>query len=718
MNEIKQLWKEIMEPPEEFTPVPFWFFNDEPDERRIRLQLEDFAEKGVHAFVLHPRIGIPDRIPYLSEAYFEAVRFIVKTASEIGMKVVLYDEGMYPSGSAHGLVVMENPEFASKGITIAEEAGDREILTRLQDGRYLVYGFTGGTIRGIHFGEDDGEAGAPKAADILNPEAVRAFIRLTHERYYQELKEYFGTTVTGFFTDEPCALGRNASAYREWVHGMETEIEAAGGKLTELSALFEGGENKTTCIYRSLIKRHLRETFYRPLSEWCASRGIAFMGHPAESDDIEEEVYFHEPGQDLILRRVVPKTGGVSGRDSVQAKLAADIARLLGRRRNMNECFGVCGRDHIPWYFTGEDMKWYIDWLGIRGVNRFVPHAFYYSISGKRKEERPPDVGPMNIWWPHYRYFSDYIKRISWLMTDSEECAAVAVLCDNNRVPAEEVAILYENQIGFHYLPVSMAKAGREENGSFCIGNCRYKIIFNVLGREYESALPIQGVRLARSAEEIRNLAEKKECGELRTVLAVPAVPELRAVRRTKGGSDLVFLSNEGGELIRTKIFAENMKNPVWIDLWEGKGYDCRHTGVSGSESWIEAELNPCETALILSDPSGSLKEVMSRKAKPEDWTGRFELRKQEENRRIYGCTVDRKEFDSKPECFQVLGEEMAECYCNGELAGVSFWSPHSFRIDGKLKEGTNELEVIMTGNAANLYADADIFFGLSGGRS
>lgn len=718
MGEVRQLWREIMEPPVEFTPVPFWFFNDEPDERKIRHQLEDFAEKGVHSFVLHPRIGIPETIPYLSPAYFETVRFIVKTASEIGMKVVLYDEGMYPSGSAHGMVVEENPEFASKGITriknLTKEAGDREILARMPDGRYLVYGYTNGTIRGIHFGEDDGEPGAPKSADILNPEAVAAFIRLTHEKYYEQLKEYFGTVVTGFFTDEPCALGRNASDYREWVRGMEAEITAAGGVMTELEALFEGGENKTTKIYRKLIKRHLRETFYRPLSDWCQAHGIALMGHPAESDDIEEELYFHVPGQDLILRRVVPMTGGLTGKDSVQAKLPADIARLLGCRRNMNECFGVCSRDNIPWYFTGGDMKWYIDWLGIRGVNLFVPHAFYYSVTGKRKEERPPDVGPNNIWWQHYRYFSDYMKRISWLMTDSEDCAAAVVLCDNNHVPAEAVAKLYENQIGFHYLPVSMMDQGSAEDGMFRIGNCCYKIVLNVLEEAYEELPELSGVRMVHSADEILELAGQKEYRDLNIAEVKPSEKGLRAVRLMKGNCDMLFISNEGSSSVKTRLSVKDMENPVWIDLWEGLAYECSYIGTEGSRDWIELELSPYETALILSDPDEDLRDVVKQREAAEDWTDRFELRARGENRRIYSCTAEKNELTSVPECIQVSGEEMAECYCNGELAGVSFWSPHTFRIGGKLKDGKNEIEIIMTGNAANIYADANIFLGLT----
>ena len=101
-NGSGQLLRAIENPPEEFSPVPFWFFNDRPDEEKI----------------LHPRIGIPEDIPYLSDAYFQAVRFIVKSADSLGMKIVLYDEGMYPSGSAHGMVAAQNPEYASKGISL------------------------------------------------------------------------------------------------------------------------------------------------------------------------------------------------------------------------------------------------------------------------------------------------------------------------------------------------------------------------------------------------------------------------------------------------------------------------------------------------------------------------------------------------------------------------------------------------------------------------
>ena len=31
-----------------------------------------------------------------------------------------------------------------------------QVIAQLSGGRKIVYGFSGGTIRGIHFGEDDG----------------------------------------------------------------------------------------------------------------------------------------------------------------------------------------------------------------------------------------------------------------------------------------------------------------------------------------------------------------------------------------------------------------------------------------------------------------------------------------------------------------------------------------------------------------------------------
>lgn len=724
METQEKLLREVLQPGMEFTPIPFWFFNDAFDEERVKNQLTDYVEKGVNGLVLHPRIGVPKDMPYLSEEYFRAVRFIVKTAAELKMKVVLYDEGMYPSGSAHGMVVQANPEYASKGIIIldADKAQEKlaaeknaQVLAEFSDGRKLVYGFAGGTIRGIHFGEDDGQPGAPKAADILNPDAVDEFIRLTHDRYYEELKEYFGTTVIAFFTDEPSALGRGAGRYRAWVKGMEKELEAAGGRVEELEALFvktgkavagrsdivETKENVTVRLYRQLIKRKLREIFYARLSGWCEDHGISLIGHPAESNDIEEELYFHIPGQDLIMRRVAPETGGLREFDSVQAKLSADIARHLGRRRNANECFGVCYRDKIPWYMTAGDMKWYIDWLGLRGVNLFIPHAFYYSVDGERKGERPPDVGPNNIWWKHYRRFSDYMKRLSWLMTDSVNNAEIAVLCDNNNAPYEEIACLYENQVEFNYLPAALLEQAEVSGTEVHIEGYAYTKVLNVLGQRYTD----------RFADKLGDIlvsgTEGLPASEIR--LGQPC-PTLRKIHLRKQGAELYLFGNEGSEPICTQMTIPGMKNPGFVDLWRGKAYS-----VEGAGETFCLSLQPSETLLVVKDAAkfcGESRAADWYRTEYPDWTERFAQTVKNENSAEYVLSLQAKEA-GEPVRFLVRGEEMVECFCNGRFADVSFWGGHRFDLTGMIRQGENEIRLVVTGNAANIYEHADIAFGL-----
>lgn len=123
------------------------------------------------------------------------------------MKIVLYDEGMYPSGSASGLVVKDHPELASEGITLTQTVlpGD-ELLAQAENGA-LVVRKSGGTMRGLHWGEDDGEKNAPKTADILNPAAVSRFIELTQKPTIGAESVFRNGDHSAFYHDEPMHFG-------------------------------------------------------------------------------------------------------------------------------------------------------------------------------------------------------------------------------------------------------------------------------------------------------------------------------------------------------------------------------------------------------------------------------------------------------------------------------------------------------------------------------
>ncbi len=108
--------KEFKNPPREFSVMPFWFWNDTLKDQEIVRQIADFEAHGVYGFVIHPRIGLPENMTWLSEAMIHSMKVAIEEAAKRKMHVVLYDEGMYPSGSASGQVVAQNAQHAARGL--------------------------------------------------------------------------------------------------------------------------------------------------------------------------------------------------------------------------------------------------------------------------------------------------------------------------------------------------------------------------------------------------------------------------------------------------------------------------------------------------------------------------------------------------------------------------------------------------------------------------
>ena len=152
----------FLDPPTEFSVLPFWFWNDDLDADEIRRQIADFEEHGVYGFIIHPRVGLPRGLGWMSEALLEFYDVAIEEAGRRGMQVVLYDEGMYPSGSSAGQVVAENPGYQTRCLE-ARGLADGEEPT-LQAGRNA--GGRGQPARGRAAGGDRPQNGRvyPRAA--------------------------------------------------------------------------------------------------------------------------------------------------------------------------------------------------------------------------------------------------------------------------------------------------------------------------------------------------------------------------------------------------------------------------------------------------------------------------------------------------------------------------------------------------------------------------
>ena len=764
-------------PDSEFSPMPFWFWNDKLDKKEITSQIEKMNSRGVNGFVIHPRIGIPRDIPYMSEKYLGYVKCAVEEADRLGMKVILYDEGMYPSGAAHGMIVKKHPEFATRGIRCEESLKNEPILEpdekllftftakklsedalvtdsiKEYDGGkadedvvflHLIEGFTKGHIRGIHIGEDDWEE-PPRSADILRYESVSCFIELTHEVYYKALSKYFGNTIIGIFTDEPSVLGRGEDKrMKAWTVDFLSDLEKTGITPCDIVAMWYDIGNRTEEIrkkYKMAVDKRLENCFYKQLFDWCETHGIALVGHPGKSMDIGLLKYFHIPGQDLVFRRVAPEDDkALLGQDSTQAKCSSDSARHRGKRRNLNECFACGGKNSLEWAFNADDMKWTMDWLFIRGVNMLVPHAFFYSLDGERRfGERPPDVGFNNIWWKHYDAFSDYMKRMCYMLTDSVNQTAVAVLCKSDYLPSDIVKPLYENQIEFNYLEDELIKDGscnicdgKIRIASQCYGTLLIEDI-SLIGDEIERFAECGGKVLAYNpagAKLSKNIISVSSQEEIlanleRDIIITPSCKDLRVSHIVKDGEHFYILVNEGEESITGDLSFYADGEITVFDAWSGKTVSTRDNAVSlerRKSLIICAGENPSKKAVLhlkeqFDTPKCEIElknwYIASEKAELGSWTENDRLKD------FCGTVCYETEFDIDLKGVNRLVLDMgtvaeqAEVYLNGKYVGYSLWAPYAMDLTDYVKNGKNGLKIEVTNSLENKYGKVRLPSGL-----
>jgi hypothetical protein len=817
MSHLTELKRQFYDPSAEYSIFPFWFLNGNLNKEELARQLRDFKAKGVLGVVAHPRIGIPEDIEYLGPKFMELMRFIMEEATELGMKVIIYDEGMYPSGSAHGKVVENNPEFAARGLRMSmyPANGFTQIKERLEEYEeivlaaaakftgektmdplsvtslevennvvsfdpkgtgdwsivFLISTFTKGTVRGIHFGEDDGEPGAPPAGDLLNPDAMQKFIRVTHDVYYEHLKEYFGNTITALFTDEPSVVGRcvDTDKIKPWTIGFFDYYKEHGNDPADLLSLWFDVGNDTKLKrrkFKKTVNKRLQETYYRPISEWCENHGIQLTGHPETSDDIGFLKYFQLPGQDLVWRWVGPEDNkGITGRDSTLGKCSSDAARHRGLPRNANECFGCCGPNGHQWQFTVDDMKWFADWLFVRGVNKLYPHAFYYSIEGERLNERAPDNGPHNSWWKYYKSIADYEKRMSWLLSDCTNVTEIAILCEEDHIPWKIAEPLYTNQIEFNYLeedvflhdcllvedkviiqkqnyraiivenPEQLVSKELVTKLNLFLENGGTVIVYN----PEKKNLPLQG-----SAVQIYNF--HSVIGEIdhvqsRDVYLTPHNPGVRLTHVVKEGIDFYILVNEDDYSIEGELAVRCRGALEKWDAWNSKIEVLEINEADDEYTKFNLSLQRRESMIICvnrdDSPSIASKNQIVKQISDiniENWTITNPIRQDEPIKKLVSLTEfeDMKYFSGETiyranlalDSINIykkaeidLGEvcELAELRVNGKNAGVKMWSPYVFDIIPYSESDHLHLEVIVTNSKANEYAKEHVKSGLIG---
>jgi len=787
------------DPPQQFGPIPFWFWTDELDGDEIVRQIHKLHAMGFGGFVPHARVGLSRQVGYLTERWFELIRLAVEEARQLDMKVILYDEAGYPSGSAMGKVVAENPQLASKalipvfhdiegpasgwwrpdsgrcvddrllcvvqGRQVGPDSLDPQSLELLEvqppglvryeveEGHWQLVAvwevFSGAHTRGVFTGQDEGEAAPPPLPDLLNPQAVDAFIRHTHEAYRQHVGEYFGDVIIGVFTDEPQPMGRGAKrgpqpyAYSD---GLLDEVAEQWGQPVKpwLAALWRECGAQSQAFRKAwdyVVNQRFDEVYYRRLYEWCEQNNLALTGHPARGNELTSLHYFQIPGQDMVWRYVEPGSPtSLEGEQSCTAKVATSAMLLDGRRRSGTEVFGAYG-----WKLSMDESKWLYDWHMVRGNNLMFPHAIYYSVRGRRAFASQPDIGLHNVFGPYCNRLNDYARRICWLLADAEYSVAVGVATDGRQAGWNAARELYEDQTDFVYLDEVALERASVVDDSLVIGSLRLQavVLDNPNFRRNVAPKKLEQFQVAGGL-----VVDQWEPGTLaQRIASVPSAIEwssgkdLRVLHFRRDGGHFYLLVNEGEQLLEgTLTLASVGALEVWDPLSGAIAAWPAWTEGDHLATWLRLERRqgllmvvnpqgqpnaslplptvPGETVVELSGPwQASLPtgEAVTLPC-PGDWA-------QVEGWQTFSGTICfTTSFEmpagwSDDPVYLDLGqvEEIAEVLVNGEPAGVALWSPYVIEVTDVIRPGNNMVEVRVTNSQANYYDGLQLPSGLLG---
>lgn len=434
----------------EYSPIPFWSWNDRLDPKELRRQIRWMKENGFGGFFMHARGGL--KTPYLSEEWMTCIEACCDEAKKQGMEAWAYDENGWPSGFVGGKL-LEDPALRDMYIRcrIGEPDEKADITYRITADELIRVANPDGILD--KNGKRDAETGNRIAAepgdtkdgqneegrymnlylcrsassvDILNPEVTDRFLSETHEKYREHFGDAFSENLKGFFTDEP-QYYRWETAYTPMV--AQYFEETYGEDIRDgLGLLFveKKGYRRFRYRYWLAMQKLMLTNYAQKVYDWCQEHGVAFTGHYVEEVSMGFQImccggvmpfyeYENMPGIDWLGR----DTG-----NELSPRQLGSAARQLGKKQTLTETFGCCGWDAAP-----DEFGRIAGFLYACGVNRICHHLVPYSERGQRKRDYPAHFHPVNPWVPeHMKTFNEYFTKLGYLLGEGEEPVNVAIL--------------------------------------------------------------------------------------------------------------------------------------------------------------------------------------------------------------------------------------------------------------------------------------------------
>ncbi len=487
----------------------------------------------------------------------------VQALDALGLRVWIYDEKGYPSGSAGDLTVKGHPEYAAvrlvqstlTGSGAKKQSVDKPdgfvevacafVKTKDTDMTPIEVTESGGklTFTGV---EGDWVAYIYCAANyayhfeynssypnILNRDAVARFIEVTFDTYESAITG-FDRIVEAIFDDEPQLL----AGHHIMPTGLSTPVIPYDYDIFEtfeakygydprpyLPQIFTGSGDDARLVraqYYSHVGDLLSENFFGQIQEWCEQHGTELSGHLL----LEEQMFYHVPvygdyiqcsqrmgypGFDVLDVRPVNYLNNMS----TGGKYASSPAWLSGKERVLIEICPVAD----PNEFATNHLDYALGCMTFAYFDGGNQIASYYSQANN-------DAATGNA-------FNAYVGRLGSMTVGAQNLTQVAIYYGIDTVAGEYRAPASQNL----YDSVSAARKNDE-----LVGGIAVKLRENGLDYVFLDDRSMQGGSVANGALQVGNFAF--------TTVLVPAaeIMEIESMRMLdamiKGGVNVIFIGS------------------------------------------------------------------------------------------------------------------------------------------------------------------------------
>ena len=443
-TDIAELKEQFKTPPFSLKSQPLWHLNGELTQEGIEQQLKASKEQsGFSGVALLP---VSETKPaYLSEGYFEQYGNILEACKKLDMKVILYDDINYPSGSA-GKVMREKypehlggrldmvssaiagpmnwqatlPEGLFMGaVAMNEKTGQRIDISEKKNGNRLEWAAPEGnwTIMLFTF------VRAKNSVDYLNPESIDLFLSVTLDEYAKRFSSHFGKTITMTFFDDVNVRGNDR---RNWTPNFAEKFQKEYGfsPVSYYPALWKDIGPETEAARVALFgfrARLLSEGYPKKMNVWAKKHGLGATGHamgqyhPQPAFLGGDHIRFYEHCDIPMIDSIHYYGHGRPG-----FKLTSSASASYDRPLTAVEIYGNYATfDAAMLYRSGLE-------LFARGANFFLPHGMWYVPEKMRIKPLishfNPEVGPK------LATYNEWVARCSLLLQGGRHVADIGVL--------------------------------------------------------------------------------------------------------------------------------------------------------------------------------------------------------------------------------------------------------------------------------------------------